>query len=75
MGFIRFQEERLAMRYLVWQYQRMNLPVPPSSDLQKQAAKIVDDAHKIAQKRGKNVLAIMKELVEDIKTNTKENHP
>lgn len=66
-GFIRQQEERLAVRFLVWQYERMNLPVPPVSSLEKQAAKIVEDAHTIARKRGRNVVAIMKELVEDIK--------
>ena len=66
-GFIRQQEERLAMRFLVWQYERMNLPVPPMASLEKQAAKIVEDAHTIARKRGRNVAAIMKELVEDIR--------
>ncbi|MBW1695531.1 MAG: hypothetical protein JRH18_02115 [Deltaproteobacteria bacterium] len=73
MGFIRFQEERLAMRYLVWQYQKLNLPVPPPSELQKQAAKIVNDAHRIAKKRGKNIFSIMKELVEELKAEKKKN--
>ena len=72
MGFFRFQQEQLAMRYLVWQYQKMNLPVPPPSKLQEQAAKLVDDAHRIAKHRGKNVLSIIKELVEDIKKDKKE---
>jgi len=66
-GFIRQQEERLAVRFLVWQYERMNLPVPPIASLEKQAAKIVEDAHIIARKRGRNVVAIMKELVEEIR--------
>lgn len=57
----------MALRYLVWQYERMNLPVPPVSSLQEQAAKIVEDAHAIAKKRGRNVVAIMKELAEDIR--------
>ena len=55
------------MRFLTWQYQRMNLPVPPSPLLEKQAAKLVDDAHAIARQRGRNVVAIMKELAEDIR--------
>jgi len=67
MGFIRFQQEQLAMRYLVWQYQKLNRPVPPPSELQKQASKIVTDAHQIAKQRGKNVLGIMKDLAADIK--------
>ena len=66
-GFIRQQKERMAMRFLTWQYQRMNLPVPPSASLEKQAAKLVDDAHTIARQRGRNVVAIMKELAEDIR--------
>jgi len=55
------------MRFLTWQYQRMNLPVPPGPLLEKQAAKLVDDAHTIARQRGRNVVAIMKELAEDIR--------
>ena len=66
-GFIRQQEERLAVRYLVWQFERLNLPVPPMASLEKQAAQIVEDAHAIARKRGRNVAAIMKELIEDIR--------
>ena len=67
MGFIRQQQERLALRFIVWRYERTNQPVPPDSVLEKQAAKIVDDAHAIARERGRNVLAIIKELVEDVK--------
>ncbi len=67
MGFIRSQEERLAVRYLVWQYQRINHLVPSESELQRQAVKIVDEAHRIARKRGRNVISIIKELVDDLK--------
>ena len=67
MGFFRQQQEKMAVKYLIWQYQRMNIPIPPISQLQQQAVKIVNDAHKIAKERGKNVLGIMKELAEDIK--------
>lgn len=67
MGFFQEQEERLAARYLVWRYQRSNHPVPPARELNRQAAKIVEDAHRIARKTGRNVLSIMKELVENIK--------
>jgi len=67
MGFFQEQEERLAARYLVWQYQRSNHPVPPSQELNRQAVKIVEDAHRIARKTGRNMLSIMKELVENIK--------
>ncbi|MDF1592610.1 MAG: hypothetical protein P1P89_13930 [Desulfobacterales bacterium] len=67
MGFIRQQEERLAIRFLEWQYQRSNQPVPSAEILQNKAAQIVAEAHRIARKRGKNVVTIMKEMVADIK--------
>jgi len=67
IGFIRRQEERLAIRFLVWKYQRMNLVVPAISNLQNQAGKIVDDAHRIARERGGNIISIIKELVDDLK--------
>lgn len=66
-GFIRRQEENMAMRLLAWQYQRLNLPMPVSSDMERRAAELVDDAHRIARERGKNVLVILKEIVADIK--------
>ncbi len=53
--------------FLVWKYQRMNLVVPAISNLQIQAGKIVDDAHRIARERGGNIISIIKELVNDFK--------
>lgn len=67
MGFIRRQEEQLVVRYLVWKYQKMNLGVPAISELQRHARKIVDDAHRIARKRGGNIISIIKELIGDLK--------
>ena len=67
MGFFRNQEENLAARFLRWQYEKQKLPAPPESDIQQQAGRIVDDAHRIAKERGRNVLAIMKEMIADIK--------
>lgn len=67
MGFFRKQQERMAIRLLAWQYQRMNAQIPPVDQLDAQAVKLVDDAHRIARERGKNVLEILKDLVEDIK--------
>jgi hypothetical protein len=67
MGFLRRQEERLAERFLVWKYQRMNLVVPVPPILQSQATKIVDDAHRIARETGGNVMSIIKELIDDLK--------
>jgi len=67
VGFIRQQEERLAIRLLIWQYQRMNIPVPAIEELEHQAANLVEDAHRIARERGRNVISILKEMIADIK--------
>jgi predicted DNA-binding protein len=67
MGFIRRQEEQLVIRLLVWKYQRMNIRVPALSELQHQASKFVDEAHRIARKTGRNVASIIKEMIEDLK--------
>jgi len=67
MGFIRQQEENLAMRLLAWQYQRTNIPLPAQRDLRQQAGKFVDDAHRIALERGQNVMSIMKDMAEDLR--------
>ena len=66
-GFLRRQEERLAVRLLEWRYQKMNLPLPSRNELERHAAGIVDDAHRIARERGRNVMSIIKEMVADIK--------
>ena len=42
----------------------MNRPMPAKTELETQAEKIVDDAHRIAKERGRNVAAIIKELIE-----------
>ena len=67
MGFFRQQEERLAIRFLTWQYQKLDKPIPDEAELKAQAAKIVTEAHRIARERGRNVVAIIKDLVNDIK--------
>jgi hypothetical protein len=66
-GFIRRQEENLAIRFLEWKYQKMNLIVPPVSELQRLACTIVDDGHRIARERGRSVISIIKELIGDMK--------
>jgi hypothetical protein len=67
MGFFRQQEERLAIRFLSWQYQKLDKPIPDETELKEQAAKIVAEAHRIARERGRNVIAIIKDLINDIK--------
>jgi len=67
MGFIRQQEENLAIKLLKWQYQRMNYSQPEDAVLERHASKIVDDAHRIGREKGRNVLGIIKELISDLK--------
>ena len=67
MGFIRQQEEKLAVRFLSWQYEKLKKPIPDEAELAGQAAKIVEEAHRIAHERGRNVLSIIKDLIADIK--------
>ena len=66
-GFIRCQEENLAIRFLVWKYQKMNLIVPPVSELRGLSSNIVDDGHRIARERGQNVISSIKEIIADMK--------
>ena len=67
VGFLRRQEERLAVRLWAWRYQKMNLPVPTPPKLEGQAHKLVNDAHRIARETGGNVMSIIKEMIEDLK--------
>ncbi len=65
MSFFKKQEEKLAARFLRWQYEKERLPLPAEAELMQQAARIVSEAHRIGRERGGNLLAIMKEVVAD----------
>ena len=67
LGFLKQQEKKIALRLLAWQYQRQKMPLPGIAELENQAERVVGEAHKIARERGQNVLAIIKELVADIR--------
>jgi hypothetical protein len=67
MGFIRQQEEKLAVRFLSWQYEKLKKPIPDDAELAHQASRIVEEAHRIGRERGRNVLSIIKDLIADIK--------
>ena len=67
MGILRRQEKRLAIRLLSWQYKRVNLSLPAIEDLERQADRLVDDAHRIARESGRNVMSIIKEMIADVK--------
>lgn len=55
------------MRLLQWQYEKQNLAPPPAGELARQAARVVDDAHRIARQRGRNVMAIVRDLVAELR--------
>ncbi len=66
-GFVRKQEVRLAVRLLEWKYQNAGRTVPTASELNREAERVVDEAHAIAKERGTNVLEIIRETVADIR--------
>lgn len=63
-GFIRLQEEKVARKLLLWQYQKKGIMPPSGSDLDRRVCRLVDEAHRIGADRGRNVLSILKELVD-----------
>ena len=67
MGILRRQEKRLAIRLLSWQYKRVNISLPAIEELERQADRLVDDAHRIARESGRNVMSIIKEMITDVK--------
>ena len=71
IGFFRKQQERLAEQFIRRQYEKKGIAVPDDITLSLQAAQMVTEAHGIAKKRGQNVLAILKELADDIITDLK----
>ena len=71
IGFFRKQQERLAERFIRRQYEKKGLAPPDDITLSLQAAQMVAEAHHIANKRGRNVMAILKELADDLITDLK----
>ncbi len=67
MGLLKRQEVRLTIRYLIWKYQKSSIPIPDTQELERRAEMIVDEAHRIARIRGRNVISIVKELIDDLK--------
>lgn len=66
MGFIRRQEEKLAARLILWhQEQKALAPLDPEV-LALKSAQLVDEAHRVARQRGKNLAVIMKEMVAEV---------
>lgn len=57
------------MKLLLWQFQKKGLPPPSEAELSRRASQLVDEAHRIGAERGRNVLSILKELVESVRKN------
>ena len=72
MGFIRQQEEKLAAKLILRTYTQKGLPPPDPERLQLSASLVVDEAHRIARFRGKNVLSILKDMAVDIADDLKK---
>jgi len=66
MGFIRRQEEKVAARLIQWHQQQQAEKPLSSEQLAQKASVLVDEAHRVAHHRGKNLLTIMKEMVADV---------
>ena len=66
-GFIRKQEVSFASKLLIWKYNQSGIALPDEKALSAHAQKIVDDAHVIAKKSGRNVLEIIKDAVKNMK--------
>lgn len=71
-GFVRKQEIAFAKRLIVWKYEKAGITLPDDSVITTYAEKIVDDAHVVAQKRGKNIWDIIKEAVRDLMSKMKQ---
>jgi hypothetical protein len=67
MTFWQQQQIQLAERFLKWQYEKKELPTPPPGELRRQSQNLVEEAQRIAQRTGRNVFIIIKELIRDLK--------
>ncbi len=66
MGFLRRQEEALALRLLRGQLAREGRTPPGEEELRRHAARVVEEAHRIGRERGGNLVEILKELVRGV---------
>ena len=69
-GFVRKQEVAFARKLLAWKYEKAGMAPPGEDAIQTQAEQVVEEAHVIAKRSGRNVLEIMKNTVKEF-TNKK----
>lgn len=56
----------MAARLIQWHLSQKALPPLSPEELAQKSSALVDEAHRVARQRGKNVLAIMKDMVADV---------
>jgi hypothetical protein len=69
-GIVRKQEVAFAKKLLLWKYEKSGITPPGEEALSAHAERVVDEAHEIAKKSGKNMLGIMKDIVRDFTKKT-----
>lgn len=57
----RQSELRLTKSILRWKFQKEGRPPPENGELDAAASRLLDEARKIARKRGKSLLDVLKE--------------
>lgn len=65
-GFIRKKEIAFARKLLMWQYQKSGAAIPHEAALSAHAEKVVNEAHRIAEKSGHNIMEILKSRFKEI---------
>jgi hypothetical protein len=58
---LRQQELRLARSILRWKLEKEGQPLPAEAELEAAAARLLDQARDIAQRRGRNLYDILRE--------------
>lgn len=58
----------MAERLLRWHYERNGVPAPSPAALRVRAVRLVDEAHRIGARRGRNLLEILQDLIADLRT-------
>ncbi len=66
-GFVRKQEVAFAKKLLIWKYEKSGRAQPDDAVISAHAKKVVEDAHIIAKRSGRNVLEILKDSLKDMK--------
>jgi len=64
---IRAAERGLAKKLIRWSMQRKGRPLPPEEVMDRASGEVVEEAHRVLGRAGKNILAELKETKEAFK--------